>query len=84
MKSFFYNTFALWLILCSYSMAFAKGNATWIKSTYFRGYDPVTKKNLTSEDVESLALRLKANHIHYAYIFAGPYDKVRKQHRLWA
>lgn len=65
MKSFFYIT-ALWLTLCSCSLAFAKGNATWIKSTYFRGYDPVTKKNLTSLDVENLALRLKANHIHYA------------------
>lgn len=74
MKSFFYITFALWIILCSYSMAFAKGNATQIKSTYFRGYDPVTKKNLTSEDVENLALRLKANHIRYAYIFTGPYE----------
>lgn len=74
MKSFFYIIFALWFSLCSYSSANAKENATWIKSTYFRGYDPVTKKNLTSKDVESLALRLKANHIRYAYIFAGPYE----------
>lgn len=74
MKSFLCITFSLWFILCPYSKAFAKGNATWIKSTYFRGYDPVTKNNLTSKDVESLALKLKANHIRYAYIFAGPYE----------
>jgi hypothetical protein len=73
-KSHFYLTFALWPILCLFSTAFANGNATWIKSTYFRGFDPVTKKKLTSMDVENLARRLKVNHIKYAYVFAGPYD----------
>lgn len=73
MKSFFYIAFTLWFSLCSNSMANAKENATWIKGTYFRGYDPVTKRNLTPKDVESLALRLKTNHIRYAYFFAGPY-----------
>jgi len=54
---------------------FAKENATWIKSTYFRGYDPITKKLHSTKDVEQLAIRLKTNNIKYAYIFAGPYQK---------
>ncbi len=55
-------------------MASAKENATWVKSIFFRGFDPTTKKKLTVKDVEDLAMRLKANHIRYAYIFAGPYE----------
>lgn len=56
------------------SVASAKENATWVKSIFFRGFDPTTKKKLTVKDVEALAMRLKANHIRYAYIFAGPYE----------
>jgi len=54
---------------------FAKENSTWIKSTYFRGYDPITNKLHSTKDVEQLAERLKMNNIKYAYIFAGPYQK---------
>ena len=61
--------------LCLNSIASAKENATWVKSIFFRGFDPTTKKKLTLKDVEDLAMRLKANHIRYAYIFAGPYEK---------
>jgi hypothetical protein len=60
--------------LCLNSIASAKENATWVKSIFFRGFDPTTKKKLTLKDVEDLAMRLKANHIRYAYIFAGPYE----------
>jgi hypothetical protein len=56
------------------SVVSAKENATWVKSIFFRGFDPTTKKKLTVKDVEDLARRLKANHIRYAYIFAGPYE----------
>ena len=56
------------------SVVSAKENATWVKSIFFRGFDPTTKKKLTLKDVEDLAMRLKANHIRYAYIFAGPYE----------
>jgi len=56
------------------SVASAKENATYVKSIFFRGFDPTTKKKLTVKDVEDLAMRLKANHIRYAYIFAGPYE----------
>jgi hypothetical protein len=59
--------------LCLNSVASAKENATWVKSIFFRGFDSTTKKKLTVKDVEDLAMRLKANHIRYAYIFAGPY-----------
>lgn len=59
---------------CMPSMAIAKENATWIKSTFFRGIDPSTKKKLTNKDTEDLAQRLKTEHIHYAYMFAGPYE----------
>lgn len=52
----------------------AKENATWIKSTIFRGYDSTTKKKLEFKDIEALATKLKANNIHYAYIFGGPYS----------
>ncbi len=58
---------------CWPSSSNAKENAAWIKSTSFRGRDPITKKIHTPKDVEDLALRLKTNHIRYAYIFAGPY-----------
>ena len=61
------------LLLCF--NLFAKENATWIKSTYFRGYDPITKKRHSTKDVEQLAIRLQINNIKYAYIFAGPYQK---------
>lgn len=53
---------------------FATENSTWIKSTYFRGHDPISLKPHSIKDVERLAQRLKANHIKYAYIFAGPYQ----------
>jgi hypothetical protein len=56
------------------SVASAKENATWVKSIFFRGFDPTTKKKLTVKDVEDLAMRLKANHVRYAYIFSGPYE----------
>ena len=65
------NVLALFL----FSNLFAKENASWIKSTYFRGYDPITKKLHSTKDVEQLAERLKTNNIKYAYIFAGPYQK---------
>jgi len=65
------NVLALFL----FSNLFAKENSTWIKSTYFRGYDPITKKLHSTKDVEQLAERLKTNNIKYAYIFAGPYQK---------
>jgi hypothetical protein len=55
------------------SFSDAKENATWIKSSYFRGHDPITKKGHTSKDVEDLGLRLKTHNIRYAYIFAGPF-----------
>ncbi len=64
--------FCLSVFLCSISQA--KENATWIKSTFFRGSDPVTKRRLTPKDVEDLASKLKVNNIRYAYIFAGPYE----------
>jgi hypothetical protein len=60
------------LIFSSFSNA--NENGIWIKSTYFRGHDPVSKKSLTLKDVEDLALRLKTNKIKYAYIFSGPYE----------
>ncbi len=53
--------------------SYGKENATWIKSTYFRGHDPISKKGYTTKDIEDFALRLKTNQIRYAYIFAGPY-----------
>ncbi len=56
-------------------MVDAKENATWIRSLFFRGFDPITKKNLTVKDIENLATRLKKNNIRYAYIFAGPLDR---------
>lgn len=73
MKFLFFFTLIFSLNLCFSSPSHAKENATWIKSTYFRGHDPITKKGYTPKDVEDLALRLKTNHIRYAYIFAGPY-----------
>lgn len=63
------------LVLFLFSNLFAKENAAWIKSTYFRGYDPITKKLHSTKDVEQLATRLKTNNLKYAYIFAGPYQK---------
>ncbi len=63
------------LALFLFSNLFAKENATWIKSAYFRGYDPITKKVYSTKDVEQLAERLKTNNLKYAYIFAGPYQK---------
>jgi hypothetical protein len=60
--------------ICLNSLVSAKENATWVKSIFFRGFDPTTKKKLTVKDIEDLAKRLKANHIRYAYIFAGPYE----------
>ncbi len=54
---------------------FAIENSAWIKSTYFRGYDPITMKPHNIKDIEQLAQRLKINHIKYAYVFAGPYQK---------
>ena len=67
--------FIILVSLCLYPshFSYAKENATWIKSTYFRGYDTATKKKLLAKDVEDLAVRLRTNHIRYAYIFAGPY-----------
>lgn len=57
-----------------HSAVCARENATWIRSTFFRGIDPDTKKSLSNKDIEALALKLKDNHIRYAYIFAGPYE----------
>ena len=74
MKFLFCFTLIFSFILFGISSSNAKENATWIKSTYFRGHDPITKKGHTPKDVEDLALRLKTNHIRYAYIFAGPYE----------
>ncbi len=74
MTSLFYFTLILFLNLCCPFLSCANENAAWIKSTYFRGYDPITKKSLKPKDVEDLALRLKTNHIRYVYIFAGPYS----------
>lgn len=74
MKRNFYHLVILFLSIFLCSFCLAKENATWIKSTFFRGVDPVTKKLLTSKDVEDLASRLKSNNIRYAYIFAGPYE----------
>lgn len=74
MKLLFYFTLIFSFNLISSSFSYAKENAIWIKSTYFRGHDPITKKGFTSKEVEDLALRLKTNHIRYAYIFAGPYE----------
>lgn len=65
---------AILLILILSAVVDAKENATWIKSTFFRGFDPVTKKKLVVRDIEDLATRLKNNHIRYAYIFSGPFD----------
>lgn len=62
------------IILCS-SVVDAKENATWIRSLFFRGFDPITKKKLVVKDIEDLATRLKKNNIHYAYIFSGPFDR---------
>lgn len=73
-RHFFYISLAILFNLSFNSMANAKENATWIKSTFFRGFDPTTKKKLEPKDVEELALRLKNNNIRYAYIFAGPYE----------
>ncbi len=53
---------------------FSTENSAWIKSTYFRGHDPISLKPYSIKDVERLAYRLKINHIKYAYIFAGPYQ----------
>lgn len=74
MKFFFCFTMIFFLNPFGRSLSDAKENATWIKSTYFRDRDPITKKGHTPKDVEDLALRLKTNHIRYAYIFAGPYE----------
>lgn len=65
---------AVLLVLGLNHLAIAKENATWIKSTFFRGYDPISKKKLELKDIEALATRLKANNIRYAYIFGGPFE----------
>ncbi len=74
MTSLFYFTLILLSNLCFPFLSYAKENAAWIKSTYFRGHDPITKKRLKPKDVEDLAIRLKTNHVRYVYIFAGPYE----------
>jgi hypothetical protein len=56
------------------AMAAVQENATWIKSNFFRGFDPVSKKRLVLKDIEVLASKLKKNHIRYAYIFSGPFE----------
>lgn len=71
MRSYFLIVF---LFLGINPVCFAKENATWIKSTFFRGFDPVSKKKLELKDTEALGARLKANNIRYAYIFAGPFN----------
>lgn len=73
MKFLFCFTLIFLFNLYSPSFSYAKDNATWIKSSYFRGRDQNTKKGLTPKEIEELALRLKKNHIRYGYIFAGPY-----------
>lgn len=50
-------------------------NAIWGESIYMRGYQPTTYDELTDDAVEEYAELLKANHIRYAYLFAGPYGK---------
>ncbi len=72
MRSFFLTL----LLSFSFSAVIdAKENATWIKSIFFRGFDPVTQKKLDIKDIESLAVRLKKNNIRYAYVFSGPFDR---------
>ena len=71
MKSIF---LAALLALVFNHLAIAKENATWIKSIFFRGHDPISKKKLEIKDIEALALKLKTNNIRYAYIFGGPFE----------
>lgn len=48
-------------------------NSIWVQSTFFRGYQPTTKKPLDQHDIDMLARQLKGANIKYAYFFAGPY-----------
>jgi hypothetical protein len=54
---------------------FGQNNAVWCESLYLRGYNPGTGNQLTAFDIQKFANTLKAHHIKYAYLFAGPYEK---------
>jgi hypothetical protein len=75
MKVFIYLNLIFSFSLFGPSVTNIRSNATWIKSSYLRGHDPITKKEISPKDIENLALRLKNHHIRYAYIFAGPFNK---------
>src|ERR1700722_10220697 len=54
--------------------ALGQENATWAKSIYFRGFDPITKEKLNDKMLTDFAEELKRNRIRFAYLFAGPYQ----------
>ncbi|MCR8560372.1 hypothetical protein KXD93_22150 [Mucilaginibacter sp. BJC16-A38] len=52
-----------------------QNNAIWCESIYLRGYRPGTHEYLTDDITKEFARTLKAHHIKYAYLFAGPFGK---------
>lgn len=56
------------------SYDFSPGNAIWVESYYFRGFNS-NYEILNESKVRAFANRMKKHNIKYIYVFAGPFDK---------